>query len=96
MNPLASLSASARQAAGLVETEHRPWPLPPGPWRVGMTLADLLLVHWRVKTEELRRLVPPKLEVDTFDGSAWLGLLAFRVVDQRRIGALLEEAGGSR
>ena len=65
MNPLASLSASARQAAGLAETEHRPWPLPPGPWRVGMTLPDLLLVHWCVKTEELRRLVPPKLEVDT-------------------------------
>jgi len=88
VNPLASLSASARQAAGLAETEHRPWPLPPGPWRVGMTLADLLFVHWRVKTEELRRLVRPKLEVDTFDGSAWLGLLAFRVDALRLRGTL--------
>jgi len=53
-----------------------------------MTLVDLLLVHWRVRAEELRRLVPPKLEVDTFDGSAWLGLAAFRVTALRLRGTL--------
>ena len=88
MNPLASLSASARQAAALAETEHRPWPLPPEPWRVALTLADLLLAHWRVAADELRRLVPASLELETFDGSAWLGLAAFRVTGLRLRGTL--------
>ena len=53
-----------------------------------MTLSDMLLVHWRVKADELRRLVPAKLEVETFDGFAWLGLAAFRVTALRLRGTL--------
>jgi uncharacterized protein YqjF (DUF2071 family) len=53
-----------------------------------MTLADLLLVHWRVAAEEVRTLVPTKLDVQTFDGSAWLGLAAFRATALRLRGTL--------
>jgi uncharacterized protein YqjF (DUF2071 family) len=37
----------------------------------------LLFMHWRVPAESLRPLVPERLEIDTFDGSAWLGVVPF-------------------
>jgi uncharacterized protein YqjF (DUF2071 family) len=38
---------------------------------------DLAYVHWRYPVEEVQALLPPGLEVDTFDGSAWVGLIPF-------------------
>lgn len=37
----------------------------------------LLFLHWRVPVEALRPLIPAELEIDTFDGSAWVGLVPF-------------------
>ncbi|HEX2772008.1 MAG TPA: DUF2071 domain-containing protein, partial [Micromonosporaceae bacterium] len=37
----------------------------------------ITFVHWRFPVSELRPLVPPALEVETFDGSAWVGLTPF-------------------
>lgn len=37
----------------------------------------LLFAHWEVPLAELRPLVPAGLEIDTFDGSAWIGLVPF-------------------
>lgn len=37
----------------------------------------LLFAHWRVSAEGLRDLVPRELEIDTFDGDAWIGLVPF-------------------
>ena len=33
----------------------------------------LLFMHWRIEEAELRPLIPEQLEIDTFDGSAWIG-----------------------
>jgi len=38
---------------------------------------DLLFLHWRVPPEMLQPLLPAPLDVDTFDGWAWVGLVAF-------------------
>ncbi|WP_166819829.1 YqjF family protein [Thalassoroseus pseudoceratinae] len=38
---------------------------------------DLLFVHWTVSSETLRPLIPAGLELDLFDGKAWLGLVPF-------------------
>jgi uncharacterized protein YqjF (DUF2071 family) len=38
---------------------------------------DLLFAHWRVDPALLRPLIPPSLELQTFDGSAWLGVVPF-------------------
>jgi uncharacterized protein len=46
---------------------------------MGQTWEDLLFVHWRVPADALRKLVPAGIEVDTFDGSSWLGITPFRV-----------------
>lgn len=37
----------------------------------------LSFLHWRVEPEVLQGLLPAGLQVETFDGSAWLGLVPF-------------------
>jgi uncharacterized protein YqjF (DUF2071 family) len=71
------LDLPARQASVTSETEHRPWPLPDGPWLNAQTWVDLAFLHWRLDEAELRRLVPSSVELDTFDGSAWLAITPF-------------------
>lgn len=44
---------------------------------------DLLFMHWPVPAGWLRQLIPPVLELDTFDGSAWLGVVPFRMESVR-------------
>ena len=61
------------------ETAHRPWPLPEGRPVMSMTWEDLLFAHWPVPAAALRPLVPLPLELDTFDGSTWLGIVPFRM-----------------
>jgi uncharacterized protein len=34
-------------------------------------------MHWRVSEQELRPLIPAQLSIDTFDGSAWIGVVPF-------------------
>jgi uncharacterized protein len=63
----------------LAEAAHRPWPLPQAPWLMAQTWEDLLFAHWRVSAAELRRVVPSQLPIDTFDGTAWLGVTPFLV-----------------
>lgn len=67
------------QQAGLRNTDHRPWPLPDSPWLMGQTWEDLLFAHWRLTVPELRSVVPPQLSIDTFEGSAWVGVTPFVV-----------------
>lgn len=40
---------------------------------------DLLFLHWPVAARELAARVPAPLEVDTRGGTAWIGLVPFRV-----------------
>jgi uncharacterized protein YqjF (DUF2071 family) len=46
---------------------------------MAMTWHDLLFAHWRVPVAALRPLVPGALTIDTFDGSAWIGVVPFRM-----------------
>ena len=63
----------------LGKTDHRPWPLPSRPWVVAMRWHDLLFLHWPVVPDLIRPLIPKGLELDTFDGSAWIGVVPFRM-----------------
>jgi uncharacterized protein YqjF (DUF2071 family) len=71
------LAAAARQAAVTNDTAHRPWPLPEDPWANAQSWLDLAFLHWQVDADELRKAVGRSVEVDTFDGRAWLGVTPF-------------------
>jgi uncharacterized protein YqjF (DUF2071 family) len=44
-----------------------------------MQWQDLTMLHWRYTAEEVQRLLPDGLTVETFDGSAWVGLVPFQM-----------------
>jgi uncharacterized protein len=62
---------------------HRPWPLPSRPWVLAMQWHDLLFMHWPVPPAVLRPAIPPALELETFDGAAWLGVTPFHMKGTR-------------
>ena len=65
----------------LNRTSHRPFPLPDTPWVLSQSWAQLLFAHWPVPAETIRHLIPDALEIDTFDGSAWIGVVPFAMKD---------------
>jgi uncharacterized protein YqjF (DUF2071 family) len=60
-----------------VRTSHKPRPLPPGKWTMSQRWNDLLFAHWPVPAAAMAALLPDGLEADTFQGSAWLGIVPF-------------------
>ena len=44
-----------------------------------LSCQDMLFAHWPIDTDALRPYVPRSLTIDTYDGSAWVGFVAFRV-----------------
>ena len=61
------------------QTAHRPWPPPARPWIIAQTWRDLLFAHWPVAPGVLRPLVPAGLAIDTYEGSAWVGVVPFHL-----------------
>jgi uncharacterized protein YqjF (DUF2071 family) len=60
-----------------VRTSQSLRPLPPGRWSMTQRWNNLLFAHWPVPVSALAPLIPPELQVDTFEGSAWLGASPF-------------------
>jgi uncharacterized protein len=46
---------------------------------------ELTFVHWRFPPEAVRPLVPPDLELDLFDGAAYVGLVFFTMTGVRPV-----------
>jgi hypothetical protein len=61
----------------LVRTSQKPRPLPSGRWLMKQRWNDLLFAHWPVPASSLAPLIPKGLQVDSFMGSAWLGVMPF-------------------
>ena len=55
--------------------------MPTGPWVMTQTWHDLLFAHWRVSPAQIRAKVPSDFTLDLFDGSAWLGIVPFRMTN---------------
>jgi hypothetical protein len=47
------------------------------------TWHDLLFMHWPSSTTDLRPEIPDGLEIDTFDGQAWIAVVPFRMTGIR-------------
>jgi uncharacterized protein YqjF (DUF2071 family) len=50
-----------------------------GPSLLSMMWRDVLFAHWPVAPAVVEEKLPPGLAVDTHDGQAWLGVVAFRM-----------------
>ena len=65
------------------QIEHRPWPCPKRLWLARQDWTELTFLHWRVPVSVLRAQIPKELEIDTYEGDAWLGLVPFRMENVR-------------
>ncbi|HEY6252675.1 MAG TPA: DUF2071 domain-containing protein [Candidatus Angelobacter sp.] len=63
----------------LRQTAHRPFPLPRAPWIMVQQWHDLLFAHWALAPEQVRHVVPKELELDLFDGKAYVAVAPFRM-----------------
>jgi uncharacterized protein len=61
------------------QTSHRPWPLPNSRWVMFMRWHDLLFLHWPIRPQYIRPLIPTRLELDSFDGWCWIGVVPFHM-----------------
>ena len=73
-------------------TGHRPTPLPKRQWAMTQRWNDLLFAHWPVPAASIAPLLPAGLVPDTFDGSAWIGVVPFWM-DRIRFSALPKVPG---
>ena len=70
----------------LADQVHRPWPAPRKPWVMTQSWHELLFAHWPMEPASVQERVPYPLEVDTYEGQAWLGVVPFRMSGVRRRG----------
>ncbi len=59
--------------------KHRPYPVPEGPWIMWQVWHELLFAHWEFAPSVLRPLIPARMEVDTFEGMTWVGVVPFHM-----------------
>lgn len=64
-------------------TDHRPWELPNEDWRYYQEWNGAVFLHWPVDHKELRKHVPAEIEIDLFEGKAWVSLVAFTMENIR-------------
>jgi uncharacterized protein YqjF (DUF2071 family) len=79
----------------LSSVDHRPWPLPQTRWTMTQRWNDLLFAHWPLPAARIAHLLPPGLAIDTFDGSAWVGIVPFWM-DRIQISGLPIVPGANR
>ncbi len=56
---------------------HRPWGIPGGSWVMAQIWRDLLFAHWPIPQGILRSHIPSGLELDLYNGQAWLAVVPF-------------------
>lgn len=61
----------------LRETRHRPWAMPGYSWMYYQEWNDAVFLHWGVEPGLLKPFVPNALDLDLFEGKAWVSLVAF-------------------
>lgn len=61
--------------------EDRSWAPPSRSSFMRMSWLDLLFMHYKVDAGAMQDLLPDSVELDTFDGEAWIGIVPFRMTD---------------
>jgi uncharacterized protein YqjF (DUF2071 family) len=68
------------------DASHRQWPPSERRWSIFMRWLDLGFIHWRAPVQVLRKWVPESVEIETFDGTAWVGIVPFQMEGIRHRG----------
>jgi uncharacterized protein YqjF (DUF2071 family) len=61
----------------MIPADRHPSEPPSGPWVMVQRWHDLLFAHWRCPISDLRPLIPIPLEIETYDGDAWISVIPF-------------------
>lgn len=70
------------KAMGTEAADPDPWPFPPElppPVIMDQRWTDAVFLHWRIPEAVAASFMPPGVVPDEFDGSAWVGLIGFRM-----------------
>ena len=72
------------------EGEHLPFPMPKRPYAISQEWRDLTFMHWKVDPKRLQPHLPDGLEIDLFEGEAYVGVIPFimKNVRPRRLPAV--------
>lgn len=62
-----------------MKNPYRPWPAPSKPWVMKQTWHDLLFAHWEIDVDLIKPYIPNSLDIDTYDGKAWIGVIPFHM-----------------
>ncbi|EMJ46808.1 YqjF family protein [Leptospira santarosai] len=69
----------------LKQTSHRPWPLPEkNPFMI-QYWEELAFLHWEIPQKFVEEILPKGLEVDTYQGKTYVGLVPFRMKGVRPV-----------
>ena len=61
----------------LREDDHLPFPVPSRSFAISQEWRDLTFMHWKVDPKLLEQHLPDGLEIDFFDGEAYVGVIPF-------------------
>lgn len=67
----------------LHQIDHRQWDIPEGNWKYYQEWNKTIFLHWKADYSILRELVPKELEIDLYDGQAWVSVVAFTMEKTR-------------
>jgi len=67
----------------LADTSQRTYPLPDENWKYYQQWHNTTFLHWSIPAEKIAALLPPGLQLDTFEGNAWVSLAEFEVQKMR-------------
>lgn len=78
--------AEAATASPIDQQPITPWaPHALPSYAMGQSWRRLTFLHWRYDPAVVRRLIPPTLALDTFEGAAYVGLIPFEIHNLRAI-----------
>lgn len=63
----------------LSNIDHRTWIYPSKNWLWYQEWNDAIFLHYKVDYKLLRKLVPTRLHIDTFEDNAWISIVLFKM-----------------
>ncbi|MDC0502525.1 DUF2071 domain-containing protein [Euryarchaeota archaeon] len=62
-----------------MRTSHLPFPMPERKFSLQQNWVDLTFMHWEVDPDVLRKHIPDDLEIELFEGKAYVGVIPFKM-----------------